>query len=118
MSLQSIGRTGEDFASDYLISLGYHIKERNFRTKLGELDIIAEKGGIIYFVEVKTRIGDLHGKPYEAVTPRKLSHIRRVAQAYILQTEIKSKKHSLQVISIELRSDLTVERLKMYEVIL
>lgn len=117
MSLQSIGRIGEDFAVHYLISLGYKISERNFRTKLGELDIIAEKDTIIYFVEVKTRVGDLHGKPYEAVTPRKLSHIRRVAQAYILQKELQKRKHSLQVVSIELFPNQTVKTIKMYEVI-
>ncbi len=117
MSLQSIGRIGEDSAAHHLLSLNYRIIERNYRTKLGELDIIAEKGGIIYFVEVKTRVADSHGKPYEAVTPRKLSHIRRVAQAYILQTASQNKKHSLQVISIELFPDRTVKKVKMYEVI-
>jgi putative endonuclease len=79
MTLQSIGKLGEVLAARHLCSLGYKIKEQNYRTKLGELDIIAEKGNTLYFIEVKTRIGDLHGKPYEAVTPRKLSHIRRVA---------------------------------------
>lgn len=117
MSRQSIGRIGEDIAASHLLSHSFHILQRNYRTKLGELDIVAEKAGILYFVEVKTRVGDLHGKPYEAVTPRKLSHIRRVAQLYILETDSKNKKHSLQVISIELREDRTVKKLKMYEVI-
>jgi len=102
MSLQSIGRIGEDLAQQYLISLGYMIKERNYRTKLGEMDIIATKNNTLYFCEVKTRIGDLHGKPYEAVTYRKLQHVHRAAQAYLLQKNIKNSKLSLQVISIEL----------------
>jgi len=117
MSRQTIGHIGEDIATSHLLSLTFHILERNYRTKLGELDIIAEKAGILYFIEVKTRVGDLHGKPYEAVTPRKLSHIRRVAQLYILETDSKNKKHSLQVISIELNTNMTTKRLKMYEVI-
>lgn len=117
MSLQSIGKLGEVLGYEYLTSLGYKIIERNYRTKLGELDIIAEKRRILYFVEVKTRVGDKHGKPYEAVTPRKLSHIRRVAQLYLLERDIRDRKLSIQVISIELHPDKSVKKLKMYEVI-
>lgn len=117
MSLQSIGKIGEDYACAHLLSLGYIIIERNYRTKLGEMDIIAEKDKKIAFCEVKTRIGDLHGKPYEAVTYRKLAHIQRVAQSYLLQNGIKNSKLSVQVISIELFPDNSVRKLKMYEVI-
>ena len=117
MSLQSVGIIGEDHASHYLSLLGFFIKERNYRTKLGEMDIIAMKDNKLYFCEVKTRIGDLHGKPYEAVTFRKLQHIKRVAQAYLLQNSIKNSKLSLQVISIELFPNQTVKQIKMYEII-
>jgi putative endonuclease len=117
MSLQSVGILGEALARKHLVSLGYSIKEQNYRTKLGELDLIAQKGNTLYFIEVKTRIGDLHGKPYEAVTYRKIQHIHRVAQAYLLQNEIKQYKLSVQVISIELLPDLSVKTLKMYEVL-
>ena len=117
MSLQSVGRIGEELARNYLISLGHTIKESNYRTKLGEMDIIAEKNKTLYFCEVKTRIGDLHGKPYEAVTYRKLQHIRRVAQAYLLQNSVKNSKLSLQVISIELLPSMKVKKIKMYEVV-
>ena len=116
-SLQIIGKVGEDLAITYLTSLGYSIKDHNFRTLLGELDIIAEKNNKIYFCEVKTRVGDLHGKPYEAVTYRKMQHIQRVAQAYLLQNNIKNSKLSVQVISIELMPDHSLKTLKMYEVI-
>lgn len=117
MSLQSIGIIGEDYASHYLSLLGFFIKERNYRTKLGEMDIIAMKDNKLYFCEVKTRIGDLHGKPYEAVTFRKLQHIKRVAQAYLLQNNIKNSKLSLQVISIELLPNMAIKKIKMYEII-
>lgn len=116
-SLQSVGALGEQLAQKYLLSLQYIIKEQNFRTKLGELDIIAQKGNKLIFCEVKTRVGDLYGKPYEAVTHRKLQHIKRVAQAYLLQKELKNYKLSIQVISIILFPDLSVKEMKMYEVI-
>jgi len=117
MSLQSLGRTGEQYAVEYLLKLGYSILEQNFRIRMGELDIIAEKNKIIYFCEVKTRLGDSHGKPYEAVDFRKMSHIRRVAEAYVLQNKLKNSKLSIQVISIILYPDMTVKELKMYEVV-
>lgn len=116
MSLSSTGTTGEQYAADYLLERGYSILERNFRTRMGELDIIAKKGNTIYFCEVKTRIGDSHGKPYEAVTYRKLLHIKRVATAYILQKAAKNSKLSIQVISIILFPDKSVKEIKMYEV--
>ncbi len=117
MTLQSVGKIGEDLATHYLTSLGYSIKERNYRTKVGELDIIAEKNRTIFFCEVKTRIGDSKGKPYEAVTYRKLQHIRRTAEVYLLQNEIKNSKLSVQVVSIELNPDHTQRKIKLYEVI-
>jgi putative endonuclease len=117
MSLQSVGIIGEQLAKKYLLSLGYSIKEQNFRTRMGELDIIAEKEHKLYFCEVKTRIGDAYGKPYEAVTYRKLQHIQRVAQAYVLQNSIKNSKLSIQVISIILFPNQSVKEIKMYEVI-
>lgn len=117
MSLQSVGQSGEHIAQNYLLSSGYAIRECNFRSKLGEIDIVAEKGEILYFCEVKTRVGDVHGKPYEAVTRTKLKHMYRAAQAYLLHTHIKNSKLSLQVISIELFHDHSLNRIKMYEVI-
>jgi len=117
MSLQSVGTIGEEYARNYLTSHGFIIREQNFRTNLGELDIIAQKKNTIYFCEVKTRRGDAHGKPYEAVTYRKLHHIQRVAQVYLLQNTLKNCKLSVQVISVELFPDNTVKKLKMYEVI-
>ncbi len=117
MSNSSVGRLGEDKATSYLLSQGYSILQRNYRTKLGELDIVAQKRGIITFCEVKTRIGDSKGKPYEAVDKCKLQHLYRACQLYVLQNKLKNAKLSLQVISIELSSNLSVKSLRMYEVI-
>jgi len=116
MSLQTIGHLGEQLATEFLRTNNYVILEQNFRIRLGELDIIAKKNNTIYFCEVKTRVSDSHGKPYEAVTPRKLQHIKRVATAYVLQNDLKNSKLSVQVISIILFSDMKIKEIKMYEV--
>lgn len=67
-----LGKEGEDRACAYLETCGYRIVERNFRCRSGEIDIVAaeERGGIICFVEVKTRRGCAFGLPKEAVDRR------------------------------------------------
>ena len=65
------GNLGEDFAAKYLQDEGYTILERNFNTRMGEIDIIAQKGKYIAFVEVKSRADDCLYLPREAVTHSK-----------------------------------------------
>ncbi len=82
-SKQQIGNAGEDAAEDLLRSEGYRIIERNFRTVLGEIDLIAEEDGVLCFVEVKTRRSNAFGGAAAAVTPRKQQKIARVAAGYV-----------------------------------
>ncbi len=75
--------TGEDMAALHLKRKGYRVIKRNFRTKLGEIDIVAREGKTLVFCEVKTRIGQPYGHPIEAVTGSKQRRIRRVAELYL-----------------------------------
>ena len=78
------GNLGEDFAADYLEKEGYTILERNYATKLGEIDIIAQKDNFIAFVEVKTRTTSFGGKrPEEYVDDLKRRRMAAAANAYI-----------------------------------
>lgn len=77
------GAAGEDAASRYLEKTGYRILERNWRVKAGEIDIIAEKDGVIYFVEVKYRKNYNQGGGIAAVTPTKLKHMERAARLWM-----------------------------------
>ncbi|HEY3375300.1 MAG TPA: YraN family protein [Candidatus Aquicultor sp.] len=79
----ALGKQGEDFAALHLQRKDYRIIERNFRTKLGEIDIIAATGRILVFCEVKTRLTTRYGQPFEAVTPHKQRTIRAVAEMYL-----------------------------------
>ena len=63
-----LGKEGENAACRYLEKQGYKIIERNFRNPFGEVDIIAGKGDVVAFIEVKTRLTDEYGTPSEAVT--------------------------------------------------
>ncbi len=77
-----LGRAGEQLAVEHLIAAGYTILERNWRCAIGEIDIVAQHGGTTVVVEVKTRSGLGFGHPVDAVTPRKLSRLRRLAGAW------------------------------------
>ena len=69
------GEKGESLAKSFLVKNGYTIIDTNFRTKTGEIDIIAKKNEIIVFIEVKTRSSLTYGYPYEAVGYKKRQKI-------------------------------------------
>ena len=79
------GDMGEDFAAKYLEEKGYEIIERNFNTRLGEIDIVAKDGTYIAFIEVKSRAEDCLYAPREAVTRSKQRKICKAAMLYKLQ---------------------------------
>jgi len=81
------GALGEQYAAEYLLKKGYKIAARNFRSRFGEIDIIAENAGFIAFVEVKTRERHYISRPAEAVTFQKQRKIIKTAQYYLLQNE-------------------------------
>ncbi|MFA6547364.1 MAG: YraN family protein [Candidatus Magasanikbacteria bacterium] len=82
-----IGKWGEDQACAFLIRHGFFVKERNFFSTVGELDIIAEKGGDYYFVEVKTRAeGDLASDL--AITQAKKHKLEKTVRKYCYQRNI------------------------------
>lgn len=83
MDRNQIGCFGEGMAAEYLSMAGYQIVEKNFRCKLGEIDLIGRKENTLVFCEVKTRSGDMYGRPCEAVNNRKKDHIRKVALYYM-----------------------------------
>lgn len=77
-----LGREGEQVAVEHLLAAGYTVVDRNWRCSLGEIDIVARQGGTTVVVEVKTRSGVGFGHPLDAVTPRKLARLRRLAAAW------------------------------------
>lgn len=79
----NLGKQGEDLAAGYLERRGFTIVARNYRTPVGELDIIARDRRHLLFVEVKTRRGTTYGAPAEAVGPHKQRQILRTAQWYL-----------------------------------
>lgn len=79
-----LGKIGEDLAVSMLYAEGYRILDRNFRSRVGEIDIICEKEETIYFVEVKTRTCDVFGEPDEAVNEIKQRRMKKTAEYYLM----------------------------------
>lgn len=79
---KQIGDDGEAVACTYLEARGYTVRERNWRTKWCEIDIVAAKDTCVYFVEVKTRKNTTHGDGLAAITPKKQQQMRFAAEYY------------------------------------
>ncbi len=78
----SLGKWGEEMVVEHLVKEGYAIVERNWRSNHHEIDIIATKGDMVAFVEVKTR-REKDANPLEAMTKSKISHLVNAANAYL-----------------------------------
>jgi putative endonuclease len=95
-----LGRWGEQQAGKFLQQKGYKILDRNVRTPYGEIDLIAQRAGVLVFVEVKTRSSRSFGNPEEAVTVSKLTHMIESAESYLLEHPDLEKDWQLDVIAI------------------
>jgi putative endonuclease len=83
---QRLGRLGEELAAQHLVRRGFRIVERNYRTRWGELDIVAYDGKALAFCEVKTRrMSDSGRSPLEAVRGLKRSRIRKMAGHWLIE---------------------------------
>jgi len=81
---RATGNTYEEKAVKHLESIGFSIIQRNFRCRMGEIDIIAQKDGYLVFVEVKYRKNRGKGEPWEAVNYRKQQRIKSVARYFLM----------------------------------
>ena len=99
----ALGRKGEDLAADLYARLGYSVLERNFRCPEGEIDLVAGRGGLVVFCEVKTRGSDNWGLPAEAVAPVKQARLRRLAARWLTARQPGSVEIRFDVVSIVMR---------------
>lgn len=97
---QQFGKESESTAVKLLKKQGYKIIEQNYRTKLGEIDIIAKEKNTIVFIEVKSRKSVSYGNPKYAVTPKKMRKISMVALYFLKVTNQSSSKARFDVVAI------------------
>lgn len=96
------GKFGEEVALKYITSKGGKIIEKNYRTKLGEVDLIAKLNGELVFIEVKSRSNIHYGYPAESVNYRKKRKILNVAKYYLLDNSLYNLSIRFDVIEIYL----------------
>ena len=83
MTALETGRMGEDYAARWLLERGYRLVFRNYHSRYGEIDLIAQKDQVLAFVEVKTRNQDAIAAPCEWVTPAKRRRLIKTALLYL-----------------------------------
>ncbi len=95
-----LGKTGEDLAVRYLKKNGYRILARNYRTPIGEIDIIAKDRETLVFAEVKTRKSTRYGHPKWAITPKKQRKLSMLALYYLKSVQGQYQKARFDVVSV------------------
>jgi putative endonuclease len=98
---QSLGRLGEDVACGELERLGYAILSRRYRSRFGEIDIVARHGDEIVFVEVKARAGHEFGGGAAAVTPWKQRRIAQMALDYLSRYKLHDRPCRFDVVTVD-----------------
>lgn len=99
------GSNGEELVSRRLTDQGWTVLARNWRTRHGELDIIALDGDVLVAVEVKTRRSLSAGVPLEAITPRKVARLRRLLVAWLHQQDASFGAIRVDAVGVWLRDD-------------
>ena len=115
MNRREVGALGERIAADYLQKAGYRVRERNFRLREGEIDIIAEKDDFLVFVEVRTRTSSSFGTAEESVTPHKIERLIALAQSYIQSHQDLPSSWRIDVVVVELTPGGKVSRIELIE---
>ena len=119
-----IGQVGENVACRFLVKHGFSLVERNYQKKWGEIDIIARKGKILHFVEVKTvsrkNVKELKEEvdsfePEENVHPKKLKRMSRITQTYLIEKNIEEEKWQFDVLAVFLDMENKQARVRVTE---
>ena len=106
---RAVGAWGERHAVQHLIDCGWRVVARNWRCRLGEIDIIAFDGETLVFCEVKTRRGFAFGPPAEAVVAAKARRLRRLAAQWLASNPIHPREIRFDVLSVSMRRDAPAE---------
>jgi putative endonuclease len=97
---RQFGDKGEKIAKEFLTKKGMIVCAENYRTPFGEIDLVAQKGGELIFIEVKTRRTTTFGRPEESVTPSKVQHILRSGEHYMQMHKWVDKPWRIDVVAI------------------
>jgi putative endonuclease len=105
----SLGERGEMAACGFLKEKGYKILDKNYKCKIGEIDVVAQRDGRLAFIEVKTRTSPRFGMPQEAVDPRKQEKIFKLAQWYMKEKKLEKMSIAFDVVAVLWRENQAPE---------
>ncbi|GAB6180625.1 YraN family protein [Desulfotomaculum defluvii] len=115
MTLQrkALGKKGEEEACKFIHKLGYRLLERNYRCKLGELDIIAwDPIGMLVFLEVRSRSGNSFGIPEESINSTKKNKLRVLARYFLMaRSEFTSVSCRFDIVAVHFNRDGEVKKI-------
>ncbi len=97
---QQLGKKGEDYAASYLEKKGYKIIDRNVHIKRGEIDIVAQKGDLFVFVEVKTRKDESFIELIETLSASKEDSLIRSCEEYLAKNKLDDKGYRIDLVGI------------------
>jgi putative endonuclease len=110
---QRLGQRGEDLAAAALEAQGYALLHRRYRTRHGEIDIVAQQGGVLVFVEVRARGSGRFGHPAESVTTQKQRRVAAMAESYLGLEGAADRVCRFDVVAVE--SDVEPPRVTVYQ---
>ncbi len=115
---KNVGKGGEEIAAQFLIRKGFKVIEKNYRRKWGEIDIIAEKGNIVRFVEVKAVSRERpHYRPEELLHPTKLRKVARTAALY-MESKGDNREYQIDAVTVHLNYETRKARCNLFEQVL
>ena len=98
---KNLGDWGEKIAEKYLVDKGYQIISRNYRKRVGEIDLVARQGHKTIFVEVKTRTSSRFGFPEQAIDQNKLKKLSDVIEVYLAENKLSDNNIQLDCLVVE-----------------
>lgn len=101
MDSRSVGDLAERRAAQHLEKLGYKILKRNYTCRLGEIDLIAQDGEVLVFVEVRTRRRDKYGEAVETISAQKIKKISHAARHFLLRYHLEERACRFDVVTIQ-----------------
>ncbi len=110
-----VDRRGEEIAAERLSTRGYRVIDRNYRTREGEVDLIAWDGPVLTFIDVKARRGRAYGLPEVSITATKSERLIKVAYTYMQAMETPPEDWRIDVVAIEFGVGGTVRRFEIIE---
>jgi putative endonuclease len=107
-----LGNWGEDMAVEFLVDKGYEIKERNWRFKKAEVDIIATMENTLVAVEVKTRSTDYFGNPQDFIKPKKIKLLVKAVDEYVNRNDLDVEVRFDVIAIIKTENEVKIEHLE------